>query len=297
MARGHRGSLAVVLTLALAGCTATGSGASSTSTAPPSTTSTIIPTTTTTIGATTTSVAEASTTSLEFGIDGEVVVPDGDGAFPAVVLVHGGGWVSGDTAIMRPLADFLNENGYLTVNTEYQLSTRDFPGYPGAVEDVACAVRYAASHPDGDGTVTVIGHSAGAHIGALVALTGDDYIGDCPYSGTGVPNRFVGLAGPYDVSRLGLAIIAFFGATPQTDPDSWAVGNPLELTDENLELDSLIMYGDEDGLVADDFAVQFHNALAASGSTSVLEVVEGARHNEMHHPALVGDLIVTWLER
>lgn len=296
MARRHRGSLAVVLTLALVGCASSETVVSSSSSTP-STTATTVTATTTTKPVTTSSMAEATTTSLDFGIDAEVTVPDGEGRFPAVVLVHGGGWVGGNTAIMQPLAAFLNDNGYLTVNTHYLLSTLDFPGFPGAVEDVACAVRYAASHPNGDGTVTVIGHSAGAHIGALVALTGDDYVGDCPYSGTGIPNRFVGLAGPYDVTRLGLAIIAFFGATPQTDPDSWTAGNPQELTDQNLDLDSLIMYGDEDGLVSDDFAVQFHNALAASGSTSVLEVVEGARHNEMHDPELVGDLIVTWLER
>ncbi|HET9260748.1 MAG TPA: alpha/beta hydrolase [Acidimicrobiia bacterium] len=295
MARRHRGCIPVVLILALAGCTSAGTVESSTTSGSDSTSTTA--TTSTTFPVTTTSVAGASTTSLQFGIEGEVVVPEGDGPFPAIVLVHGGGWVTGNTAIMRPLSEFLNENGYLTVNTAYQLATRDFPGYPGAVDDVACAVRYAASHPDGDGSVTVIGHSAGAHIGALVALTGDDYAGDCLYDGSGVPNRFVGLAGPYDVSRLGIAIIAFFGASPQTDPDSWTAGNPQELTDENLELDSLIMYGDQDGLVSDDFAVQFHNALAVSGSTSVLEVVEGARHSQMHDPELVGDLIVTWLER
>ena len=293
MARRHRSSLAVLLTLALVGCTSAGAGVSSTSASPPST----ISSTTSTSVVTPTTTRPATTTSVVLDFPGEVTVPPEGGPFPTVVLVHGGGWVSGNTAIMQPLADFLGENGYLTVNTEYQLATLDFPGYPGAVEDVACAVRYAASHPAGDGTVTVIGHSAGAHIGALVALAGDDYVGDCPYPGTGVPDRFVGLAGPYDVSRLDLAIIAFFGATPQTDPDSWSAGNPLLLTDENLELDSLIMYGDEDGLVADDFAVQFHNALAASGSTSALEVVEGARHNEMHDPVMVGDLIVTWLER
>lgn len=293
MARRHRGCLALVLIFALVGCTSTGTGGSPTTSVTrsttTSTTSTSFASTTTTLPTTTTTVA------LEFA--GEVVVPEGDGPFPAVVLVHGGGWVAGDPAIMRPLADLLNEHGFLTVNTEYQLATLESPGFPGAVEDVACAVRYAASHPDGDGTVAVIGHSAGAHIGALVALTGDDYTADCPYRGTGVPDRFVGLAGPYDASRLGLAIFAFFGATPQTDPDTWWAGNPQELTEENLQLDSLIMYGDEDGLVADDFAVQFHNALAASGSTSVLEVVEGARHSDMYDPEIVGDLIVTWLER
>lgn len=225
------------------------------------------------------------------------MVPEGAGPFPAVVLVHGGGWVTGSPAIMRPLARELNEEGYLTVNTRYTLSSLRIPGFPEAVDDVACAVRYAAAHPDSDGSVAVIGHSAGAHIGSLVALTGDDYVDGCDIEGSGVPERFVGLAGPYDVSRLGLAIAPFFGSAPQEDPESWATGNPQLLTDENTSLDSLIMYGDRDGLVSDDFAADFQEALEGSGSTALLERVEGARHSQMHDPDFVGDLIVTWLGR
>ncbi|HEU4894331.1 MAG TPA: hypothetical protein VFT85_00715, partial [Acidimicrobiia bacterium] len=173
----------------------------------------------------------------------------------------------------------------------------DDAGFPGAVDDVACAVRYAATHPDSDGTVAIIGHSAGAHIGALVALDGDEYAADCPHPGTGVPERFIGLAGPYDVSRLGIAIVAFFGAGPEQAPDVWEAGNPQLLTDENPQLDSLIIYGEEDGLIDASFAIDFFEALSLSGSESLLELVERADHNDVHDPDLVGDLIVTWLER
>jgi hypothetical protein len=57
------------------------------------------------------------------------------------------------------------------------------------------------------------------------------------------------------------------------------------------------MYGENDGLVAVSFAVEFHQALMESGSDALLELVEGARHSDMHDPDLVGDLIVTWLSR
>jgi acetyl esterase/lipase len=255
------------------------------------------PVTTTTPQATTTSTTGATSTTDVFDIDAEVGIPDGDGPFPAVVLVHGGGWVAGSPSIMTPLADLLNDNGYLTVNTSYQLATQGHPSYPGAVDDVACAVRYAASHPMSDGTVALVGHSAGAHIGAIVALDGDGYTGGCPLPGSGVPDRFVGLAGPYDSSRLGIAMIVFFGQTQAVAPDLWAAGNPQKLTDQNPALDSLIMYGERDGLVADSFAIDFADALSRSGSTTLLELVEGARHNDMRDPAFVGDLIVTWLDR
>ena len=246
---------------------------------------------------TTTTVAPPSMSAADKEIDAEVVVPEGLGPFPAVVLVHGGGWVTGAPSIMRPLAEHLNANGYLTINTRYSLATPDRPGFPDAIEDVACAVRFAASHPDSDGTVAVIGHSAGAHIGGLVALTGDQYGTRCPFSGSGLPDSFVGLAGPYDVSRLGPAVGAFFGDGPDQLPELWRAGNPQLHTDANPDLASLIMYGENDGLVAVSFAVEFHQALMESGSDALLELVEGARHGDMHDPDLVGDLIVTWLSR
>jgi pimeloyl-ACP methyl ester carboxylesterase len=295
--------------------TTTTSASSSTTTTSTTKTSTTASTTTTTVAPTTTasdagqttagsgstasSAGPGTTTTTLAGpaIEADVGVPDGEGPFPTVVLVHGGGWIVGDPSLMGPLATHLTGNGFLTVNTEYQLATFDRPGFPTAVDDVACAVRYAATHPDSDGTVAVVGHSAGAHIGALVALTGDDYGSDCPHPGDGVPERFVGLAGPYDVSRLGPVVAPFFGAGPDNIPEAWEAGNPQLQANENPSLDSLIMYGQLDGFVADSFAFDFFAALESSGSSALLELVEGARHMDMDDPDFVGDLIVTWLER
>lgn len=304
MARGPSRRIATVLIfLAVTGCT-TGAARPATTSTAHAPTSTSTASTTSTTSTTTTIVAPATTassppgsTTVPLEIDAETRVPEGEGPFPAVVLVHGGGWVAGTPSVMDPLARHLTENGFLTVNTRYRLSSLDVPGFPHAVDDVACAVRFAAAHPDSDGTVAVIGHSAGAHIGAIVALDGEEYGGICPVTGPGVPNDFIGLAGPYDVERIGLPMLVFFGAGPDLDPEAWAAGNPQGLTDENTDLDSLIMYGELDGIVDDSFAFNFHEALLESGSTSLLEEVEGARHNDMHDPALVGDLIVTWLER
>ncbi|HSO50215.1 MAG TPA: alpha/beta hydrolase, partial [Acidimicrobiia bacterium] len=218
-----------------------------------------------------------------------------NGPFPAVVLVHGGGWVAGSPSIMRPLAQHLTDAGYLTVNTQYALSGEQ-PGFPAAVDDVTCAVRYAAAHPDSDGTVAVLGHSAGAHISAVVALSGDDYGDSCPIAGTGLPDRLVGLAGPYDVARLGILMIPFFGVGPAEDPEAWAAGNPIHLVDQNPALDGLLMYGEEDGLIDPSFTFDFAEALEAEGSEALVEGVEDAHHNDMYAPRFVGDLIATWLD-
>lgn len=243
---------------------------------------------------TTKTTTVASAPPVDIGL--EINVPDGEGPFPAAVLVHGGGWVGGSPRLMGDLARFLADEGVLTVNAPYTLSN-GIAGFPVAVDDVACAVRYAAAHPDGNGTVAVIGHSAGAHLAALVALDTGVYGEGCPVEGAVIPQRLVGLAGPYDVTRLGPLMLPFFGVDRDEDPEMWAAGNPLFQTGNNPGLSSLLLHGESDGLVDFRFATDFADALAGAGSEVLVEVVGGARHNDMHDPDLVGDLIITWLER
>jgi acetyl esterase/lipase len=267
----------------------------------PETTGTMAaPSTTTrqsTIATTTTTVTAGNPTTAEIPDLGlEIRVPDGEGPFSSVVLVHGGGWVAGSPELMADMAGFLTDEGFLTVNTPYTLSN-GIAGFPGAVDDVACAVRQAAAHPEGDGTVAVIGHSAGAHLAALVALDKGVYGQGCPLEEAFIPDRLVGLAGPYDVSRLGPLILPFFGVRPNEDPETWQAGNPLIQAGNNSALSSLLMHGGEDGLVDLSYATDFADALTEAGSEALVEVVEGARHNQMHDPDIVGDLIVAWLER
>ena len=258
---------------------------------------------TTTLTSTTSPSQRSPTSTLSPGtpdpvpdLDFEIRVPDGDGLFPAVVLVHGGGWVAGSPAVMEDLAAFLTDEGYLTLSAPYTLAN-GAAGFPVAVDDIACAVRHVAAHPDGDGTVAVIGHSAGAHLAALVALDEGTYGTGCSLGDPVIPDRLVGLAGPYDVARLGPLIGPFFGVGPSDDPELWVKGNPLFQAGNNSGLSSLIMHGGEDGLVSFDFATDFSAALTDAGTEAVVEVVEGARHNDMHDPDVVGNLIVTWLER
>ncbi len=294
MARGQGSRLPHLLTIGLIATACTAVPAPATSTEAPATTTTTPPL------VTTTTVVETTTTQPEPvelpEIDAVIKIPEGEGPFPAVVLAHGGGWVTGDPGLMTTLQNFLTDEGYVTVNTRYALADNG-PGFPTALEDVACAINHARAMPETDGTVVVIGHSAGAHLGAVVALTGSDYAANCPVPGNGTPEKLVGLAGPYDVDRLGLLMIPFFGVSSNVDPDIWLAGNPQRLTDRNPDLMSLIMFGDRDGLVDDSFAIDFHAALVENGVDSTLEVVEGARHMNMRQPDWVGDLIAVWLER
>lgn len=266
----------------------------STTTSTPATTTP--PTTSTAPPSTTTEPTTDTTVEFADLPGADVQVPVGEGPFPAVVLVHGGGWVVGSIESMGSLADYLTAAGFLTVNTTYQLSLRE-PGFPGAVEDISCAVTYAASHPLSSGRVTVVGHSAGAHIGSLVALDAAPYDDECPGGADlGTPDAFVGLAGPYDIARLGPLMVPFFGVDAESDPALWDAGNPFTLLDRNPDLSVLLIHGDSDQVVPFDFSSDFADDLEAAGVPVRLEILAGVDHPGARSPNIVGELIADFIQ-
>lgn len=121
---------------------------------------------------------------------------------PVVILLYGGGWRQGDRQGYRFLGETFASSGYVTVIPDYRL----YPAvrFPAFVEDAASALawvrRNIGQHGGDPSRICVIGHSAGAHIGALLALDGR-YA-----AAAGLPENpvraFVGLAGPYAFEPL-----------------------------------------------------------------------------------------------
>jgi len=98
---------------------------------------------------------------------------------PVVVYVHGGGWRMGDKAhqmVDKPA--YFNAQGYVFVSINYRLADPALPVgkrpmHPDQVRDVASSLGWVRSNIaryGGDPSrIALIGHSAGAHLAALVA--------------------------------------------------------------------------------------------------------------------------------
>jgi acetyl esterase/lipase len=101
----------------------------------------------------------------------DIAVPDGDGPFPAVVFVHGGGWQFGDKSNC-PSVKVLGKQDYVLASINYRL----IPAvYPAQIEDCKAAIRWlrahaATYHIDGN-RIGVWGSSAGGHLVALLGTT------------------------------------------------------------------------------------------------------------------------------
>lgn len=93
--------------------------------------------------------------------------------YPGVLLIHGGGWKSGDRSQNIPFAQQLAQRGYVAVTAEYRLSPE--AQYPAAVEDLKAAIRWmkthASSYPLDTARIAVLGFSAGGQLAALLGTT------------------------------------------------------------------------------------------------------------------------------
>lgn len=116
---------------------------------------------------------------------------------PVALFLYGGGWREGDRSLYGFVGEALASRGIATVIADYRL----FPEvkFPDPIKDAALAYRWLSTEIADKGgaarPIVVIGHSAGAHIGALLTY-------DPSYLATldpalPRPSAFVGLAGPY----------------------------------------------------------------------------------------------------
>jgi acetyl esterase/lipase len=120
----------------------------------------------------------------------EVTRPDA----PVIVFFYGGSWRRGDRERYRFVGQALSSRGYVTVIPDYRL----YPEvqFPAFVEDGAASVAWIKQNiAQSDNGIVLIGHSAGAHLAALLALD-ERYL-----RGKGIGQSsitgMIGLAGPY----------------------------------------------------------------------------------------------------
>ncbi|MDV6332901.1 alpha/beta hydrolase [Asticcacaulis sp. 201] len=128
--------------------------------------------------------------TLSYGPDARQVIdvytPPNTHDAPVIVMVHGGAWKVGDKAnsgVVENKLKYWLPKGYVLVSVNYRMLP-DLMAYEQAM-DVAAALRYTQSHAGGWGArsdrLILMGHSAGAHIVALLssnpALVGQKWAG------------------------------------------------------------------------------------------------------------------------
>lgn len=101
----------------------------------------------------------------------DVIRPMGQGKFPILVFIHGGGWVSGNKANYLRLCKCYANAGFLVFSLNYRLAPR-YP-FPAALQDITLAIEWIIAHVqqyDGDEErLFLAGDSAGAYCATWLA--------------------------------------------------------------------------------------------------------------------------------
>ena len=203
---------------------------------------------------------------------------------PAVLIIHGGGWVGGDKGAAREIniGTTLALHGYVGMSINYVLAKDGKVTWPQNLHDCKTAVRWLRKNADrlqiDPDRIGVIGGSAGGHLAAMVAVTGpgDGLDPAEPYGDVSCQVKCaVDLYGPADLT--GRPEIKMFGKTSAEAPELYKNASPTSHLDKS-DPPILIMHGTADTTVPLEQSKLFAAALAKAGVEHELVIVEGAPH-------------------
>jgi len=213
---------------------------------------------------------------------------------PVVLGVHGGYWMAqfGLEYFTHLCAD-LTDRGVATYCIEYRRLGNRGGGWPGTFLDVAASadhLRVVAGDYNLDlNRVTVIGHSAGGHLGLWLAARSRIPSQSAVYSCDPLKiHKVVSLAGVNDLlecweKRLCENVVEhFLAGSPDTQPDRYQAASPAALLP--LGVKQILFHGGNDTLVPTSLSESYWRAATEKGDDCTLEVLSGAGHFEVVDP-------------
>lgn len=145
----------------------------------------------------------------------DLFVPDGLQDAPVLIFVHGGGWTSGDKNLYAFIGRTFAQQGFVTAVINYRLSPQ--VQHPAHIEDVARAFAWVhknvAQYGGNAEKIFVMGHSAGGHLTALLALD-EKYLRAHGLTLAAIKGA-IPISGVYDVTEVFSLYRTVFGADPQ----------------------------------------------------------------------------------
>lgn len=204
-------------------------------------------------------------------LQADVYIPAGGLArFPAVLMVHGGGWERRSRKDLAGIAEEFAAAGFVVVNVSYRFAPEYL--FPAPVHDLQVAMhwvhRNAARFRVDTGRIAAFGYSSGAHLVSLMALVADTSNPlDQPHGGERTRVHAVIAGGtPTDLRKFsgGRLVPQFLGGSLQDIPDVFAAASPVYQV--HAEAPPFFLYhGKSDLLVSVDHATDFAEVLRIYG--------------------------------
>ena len=248
-------------------------------------------------------------TDIEYGApDGvslklDAGIPDTPGPHPVAILIHGGGWATGDKAGLYHIpTDALTKANFTWFSINYRMAPKYL--WPDCFEDTQTAIRWVKAHAaeyKGDpNKIALIGYSAGGHLAFLAATTASD------------DTRVQAVVGMSPPSDLELDLPQRGGLSTSLQH---LLNRPKEVTDESRKIlhemsainhiapglpPFLIVQGNADKSVPYQGSLNFQAKMKANNNTCDLITLPGAPHDIRKWNQFDPDFsqkVVDWLQK
>lgn len=210
---------------------------------------------------------------------------------PAVILVHGGGWVAGQRSARPQWDRWFTEQGFVAFDIDYRLARAGRPTWRQAPGDVACAVswvrRNAARYGVDPDRLVLAGWSAGGQLALLAAYAGHEFPSTCPRAGddptagrTPPVSRVIALYPPTHLAalatdprprwhtdlhhRVQAYLRGHIGDTPSDRPEAYRAADPATYVRPGLP-PTMLVQGGADYLVPPQYGRRMAQALERAG--------------------------------
>jgi len=234
---------------------------------------------------------------------GDLYLPKNAKGAPALVAVHGGGWVQGARSAFQYWGPHLAARGIALFAVSYRLANKG-KMFPQAVQDVLAGVQFVRGKSGEFGIdpqrIGLLGASAGGHISALAALGGAKFAGGYPNDAFAAASTavkvLVGVYGVYDMVAMWTTyqnqsprennIEKFLGSGPMENRQLYFDATATSYaTVANNKIAVLLATGTADDLVDPaQHSAPFTLALKQAGFFVRPCIVQGAPHYWMNDP-------------
>ena len=226
----------------------------------------------------------------------DVYLPNADppaSGYPVVVVLHGGGWISGDKWTVATYSRLLAREGIVTVTINYRLAP--VHKFPSQVDDLRSALVWVTRNAErfklNRDRVGLFGYSAGGHLSLLLASLADETMevrsaaSNWPVTDARwkeLPDIVAVCAGgpPCDFRSLPIdntAMTFFLGGSRRDRPEAYVAASPAEHVSKDDPV-TLLFHGEADALVPLAGTSQFHNTQLEAGIDSQLVVIAKQGH-------------------
>jgi acetyl esterase/lipase len=197
-------------------------------------------------------------------------------------FIHGGGWNKGNPEFFKFAADYFTKLGFTTVMPAYRL----VPDYrfPSQEIDIFKAIKKTLEilqELDLNSKIIIAGHSAGAHLGALILLNQnlqkEFEINNELFSG------FLSISGPLDLSRpcrtkRAKKLLSGFVPTSKKRKNA----NPINYVQSDLTASVLCLHGAKDPLVPKEHSIDFIKEIEEKAQVETkLKILENRHHSDL----------------